>query len=710
MPRFRTWTVSVEAGELAPEYRLRTDAIVRNKGLLRARNIRLLSGGGWEKRWGTRRVAGHSGPVRYETIGLGERLAVLFVFGAGRLDIYDTSWTLLQSITSGCPWVAGDLRTMQVASEYQRVTVASRSFATIEISRSGTTWSVAPKAFAAGQGGTVLQPYWRFQQRGVTLTPSGLSGSITLTTSADHWVADHVGARVRYQGQEITITAVASAASATGTVVSALFPTLSVPVVSSSGFTVGDLVRGKDSEVEGLVTDIPSGTSLTVLLTSGFQTFIGTGTPEDLVGPNQQTKLTADPTSTTPATALDWDEQLISAARGYPGGVAYHRGRQILYDFEAAPNLLAASAPGDPDDFGVGDGNVADAVVETVGRDSTLRIRFVGSMEQLLVFTDSGSYYVPETVGAPFAATNAEFLHIGPEAIGQTAPVRVAEGMMFCEAGSGRMLVLLPTGNVRRSWDVADLSELSFHLMADRTCGFGSEGADLPFRIEVMSATAHSDREIVVLKADGTAAWLRYRRGQDVAGWCPWDTTGQWISSAVFAGSLVLCAFRNGAYSSEYLDPCAVLDGCSSSATATWTHLANQTVFMTKDLQAVRQGALNGSGVYATPESWWGTIDAGFHYSVEVEYPPPIDGENGQMRPMQIVRVFCDVVGSSPFRIDNFNVGRFGGPVVDDALPPLTTTVMERWIAGFGWSRTVRITQDEPGPLRVQAFTMEVKS
>lgn len=706
MARRRDWVTSVEAGELAPEYALRTDAVVRNRGLLRARNVRLRSGGGWERRWGTRRKVAYTGDVRYETIGVGESLAVLFAFGAGRLDIYDEAWTLLQSITTGCPWVAADLHTMQVAAEKDRVTVTSRSFFPQEITRPGTggTWSIAAKSWAPGQGSSIKQPYYRFQLPGVSLTPSATSGTgITLTTSAAHWQAAHVGTRVRYVGQEIEITGYTSATVVTGNVIGALYPTLTVPVVSSTGFQVGDVVEGEDTKVQGVVVAVPSGTSLTVLLTGGYGFFEGGTTNENLIGPNQRTKLTAACTATTPAGSADWDEQLISAVRGYPAGCGYHRGRQLLVDFPNAPNLLCASSPGDPDDYDTGEAGNADAVIETVGRDDTLRIRYVASMEQLLIFTDAGVYYVPEGGGAVFSPTFAEFLLIGPEAVGDCAPVRVAEGVMFAEARSGRILVLIPTGNVRRSWEPADLSELAFHLM----------GA--PKKIVVLPAVQGSDREVVVLKQDGTIAWMRYRRGQEVAGWCPWDTAGQWRTVTVVDGRLYLSAQRTVAGSTvhwgEEMDPLAILDGSVVSGSSTWSHLANASgVTVAMSRQTIWQGTLSGTGTSAAQESWWVNPEAGFASTVEAEYPPPIDGENGQMRPLAIVRAFLSVRDSGSFRVSGYEMGAFGPESAEDALPPLWSGVREHWVPGFDWARTLTITQEIPAPLAIQAVTMEVKA
>jgi hypothetical protein len=323
-------------------------------------------------------------------------------------------------------------------------------------------------------------------------------------------------------------------------------------------------------------------------------------------------------------------------------------------------------------------------------------------MEQLLVFTEAGAYYVPETTGAPFSPTNAEFLAIGPEVIGNTAPVRVSEGMLFCEARSGRMLVLVPTGNVRRSWDVADLSELSFHLMGT------------PKKISVLPATATSDREIVVLKEDGSIAWMRYRRSQESAGWCPWDTEGQWKSIAVLDGRLVLSSMRtlaglDGFFGEELSDDC-VLDGCVTGTTGSSpsmpTVFDGTQVTITQHKQTIFQGLYDDF----VPEDWTGTVDIGFAPTVTVEYPPPIDGENGQWRPMQIIRAFITVVASGSFRADNYEMGAFFPESAEDALPPLWSDTREHWCQGIGWNRTMIISQEIPAPLVVEAVTLEVKS
>jgi hypothetical protein len=70
-----------------------------------------------------------------------------------------------------------------------------------------------------------------------------------------------------------------------------------------------------------------------------------------------------------------------------------------------------------------GSGLETDAIIERVGRETSLGLKHFGSSEQLLLFTEGGVYYVPEQVAAPLSPTNFELLKIGPEAAGDPVPL-----------------------------------------------------------------------------------------------------------------------------------------------------------------------------------------------------------------------------------------------------------------------------------------------
>jgi hypothetical protein len=146
------------------------------------------------------------------------------------------------------------------------------------------------------------------------------------------------------------------------------------------------------------------------------------------------------------------------------------------------------------------------------------------------------------------------------------------------------------------------------------------------------------------------------------------------------------------------------------SSIATWPHLANTGAVVTKNGQEIWRGVLNGAGQTSASEPYWGTACAGLAYDVDVEYPSPIDGENGQMRPLMIIRAWLRVEQSGEFSCDGYRVGGLMVESAEDALPPLWSDVRECWVSGFGYERTLKINQDICAPLTIRAVTMEVKA
>ncbi len=69
----------------------------------------------------------------------------------------------------------------------------------------GGVWTLSAWNFFTDEN-IIRQPYYKFADAGVTLTPSGTSGSITLTADENVFTAAHEGARLRIKGKEVEIT------------------------------------------------------------------------------------------------------------------------------------------------------------------------------------------------------------------------------------------------------------------------------------------------------------------------------------------------------------------------------------------------------------------------------------------------------------------------------------------------------------------------
>lgn len=90
------------------------------------------------------------------------------------------------------------------------------------LTRSGLgVWALSDWIFYA-KTNVVEQPYYKFADTAVTLTPSATTGTITLTSSVGIFEAGHDDTRLRVAGKEVLITNVDSPTVVTATVIETL--------------------------------------------------------------------------------------------------------------------------------------------------------------------------------------------------------------------------------------------------------------------------------------------------------------------------------------------------------------------------------------------------------------------------------------------------------------------------------------------------------
>lgn len=506
------------AGEVDERALDKTNTELVSQACRRMRNFVTVTGDAAARRPGSWRRANveADAPVIFRCCLVGDLQRTL-VFSPGQVDIYvDGTWTLEHTVTS-CPWsTTATMQAMQIIELEDGVEIASQDFLMRKLTRaSGGTWSIANVAFDTGSEGESLQPFYRYAARGMTLTPSALTGSINLTTSADHWTTAHVGAKIRWHGKEITITSRTSATIAVGTCVQDLFPTHTLTVASSAGFRAGQTIQGETSGRSALITGVPSGTTITAILL-GYDSFDAGSPGEYITSETGRTTFTSS-TNATPAASTVWDESMISAAQGYPGGVILHHGRKIYYDFPNAPAWLAFSSVNEYSDFDATGAELDSGFVDGLGENPSARIRHCVSAAQLLILTDKGPYYVPESADLPIAPTTWAVERFGREPAGTCKPVFVSEGVVW--AYKSRIFTAIPTGNVRNVWESAELAELASHLISNPVQLAIGEG------LRKNGSSTEPSRYLFCVNDDETLAVMRYARGADIVAWSQWFTS-----------------------------------------------------------------------------------------------------------------------------------------------------------------------------------------
>jgi len=221
MPRARIAQSSLASGELSPLLAARGDIKPYRNGAEAMKNLQPLSQGGARTRPGTQYLATiPQNPAVLAEFVFSKTQRYAFVFSNTRVDIYLPDGTLATSLTSA-PWTTAMLDRLTWTQYGDTMIVFHPDLPMQVLKRTGaSTFTRSAYAFEdAAAGAPRYQPYYKFADSAMTLTPSATTGAITLTLSgAGAWVAGHIGFIVRYGKKEILVTGVTNANLAAGTV------------------------------------------------------------------------------------------------------------------------------------------------------------------------------------------------------------------------------------------------------------------------------------------------------------------------------------------------------------------------------------------------------------------------------------------------------------------------------------------------------------
>jgi hypothetical protein len=233
-----SWT----AGELDAGLAGRIEVARYYSGAALMRNVLVRPQGGFRRRPGMAHVALLSGiadNVKLIPFAFNVDQSYLFVLSDQAFRVFTPDGTLRATVT-GCPWDGGRAAQMNFAQSADTLLLFHPDFQPQRIVRGAThadwTRDTAPLTAIPTFDFGALTPAG-------TMTPSATSGSVTLTASANVFVAGHVGWELKGNKGRARITAVGSATSATATVavpfdstaaIAATDWTLEEPVMSST--------------------------------------------------------------------------------------------------------------------------------------------------------------------------------------------------------------------------------------------------------------------------------------------------------------------------------------------------------------------------------------------------------------------------------------------------------------------------------------------
>ncbi len=214
MVRIRTHKSNFTSGEISQRLLGRGDLTAYANGASALRNVFIHATGGVTRRSGLRYIETALGKGRLIAFEFNNAQVYLMVFTDTHVTVFRDGVEVADFVT---PWTEAQIKLINWTQSADTLLIVHPDMPPKKILRQAEdTWEVKDWTFVEEDEDDVhriYQPHHKFADDDVTVTPSATSGTITLTSSADVFVSDHVGLRFRVGDKEVEITSYTSATS-----------------------------------------------------------------------------------------------------------------------------------------------------------------------------------------------------------------------------------------------------------------------------------------------------------------------------------------------------------------------------------------------------------------------------------------------------------------------------------------------------------------
>lgn len=442
------------------------------------------------------------------------------------------------------PWAAADLSLLRYDQSGDVLFVACDSYQQYRIERHSTTgWSVV--VYEPEDG-----PFRTANISTTTITPSALSGNISLTASKPLFRSGHVGAlfQITSTGQTVTSSIVAQntftgSIRVTGVSTSRGF-TILLTGLTASGSTV-TLQRSFDEgttwiDVVGYTTDqsitfndgldnqdilyrigvklgdYGAGTQVcTLAITTGSITGVAriTAFTSNLV-------VSAEVLTAFGATTAsdDWAEGQWSDYRGYPSAVGFHEGRLVWAGRDKVDASISDAFDAFDPDF-EGD---AGPISRSIGTGPVDIINWLLSLQRLILGGQGAEFSVrSSSLDEPLTPTNFNLKAASTQGSAPVAGVKIDQNGAYVQRGGVRVYELA-FGSSGIDYESTHLSALIPEI--------GRPG------IVKMVVQRQPDTRLHCIRSDGTVAILVFDKVEQVICWLEVETDGEVEDADVLPG------------------------------------------------------------------------------------------------------------------------------------------------------------------------------
>jgi hypothetical protein len=718
MARFVNIVTNFSTGELDPLLRSRVDQEFYNNALAKATNVLIQPQGGLRRRPGTKHILelpNSSTPsaangVRLVSFQFSVTDSYMLCFTHLRMYVIKNGVVITNINGSGNNYLTTTVSSDMVddmcwTQSADTLIVVHPDLQPVRITRTtDSAWTATSITFES-------IPKYSFDLRTfepqATVTPSAVSGNITLTVSA------YTGDTGNLQGATSTSVTLKSAASGTNDIY------VGMCVHMTTGTQAGK--ARKITAYNGttkVATTFPawdtaplSGDSYKVVpfALESVNQYIN-ASPQgrarilEFVSDTQVRAITEYPFFDTSArTVGNWFvecfyEDVWSATKGWPRTVTFHEGRLYFGGSKSRPSTIWGSKIGLFFEFVPTESLDDDAVEATLDTNDLNVITDLISSRDFQVFTTGGEFYVPQSGTDPITPLTFTFKNVSRNGIKPGTRVQSVESGSVYIQRQGKSLNEFVFTDTQATYVTQRISLLAGHLLKN------------PQRIALRKASNTEEADLLLMTntTDGSIAAFSMMRSQQITSPSEFTTDGEFIDVGVDVNTIYAVTKRtfNGTaryfvemFGFEYFTDCAFVGGAASTATSL-PHIGKALNVITDGVPQSNE-TVSGGGSVTFDRASTAAYEVGLPITVYVKtMPVEIKLQTGSRLGFKkrIVEINAVVNNTQHMLINNNPVPfrSFDNPLLDEAEPLFTGIKRVNGVLGYSREQSIEVSQSLP--------------
>lgn len=727
MPRFIDIQTSFSTGELDPLLRARIDLAQYNNALAKATNVVVQPQGGIRRRPGLKYMAelpsAVSNGVRLVPFEFSVDDSYMLCFTDQRMYVFKDGVQITNINGSGNPYLTTSITAAMLSSivwtqSADTMIVVQENLQPHRLVRGATdaNWTISAISFDS-------IPKYAFTLSTVvnnseTLTPSAVSGNITLTTTSSKHDTGTAQA-----GASTTIT-LKSSSSSVDDYFNGLYITITGGTGSGQVRIITDYVGStKVATVDSAWTTAPNSTStysITSWTTESVNQYVnaqpqGRARIVRYVSATVVEAVTEYPFFNTSALAAGrWEleygyEDVWSSGKGWPRTVTFHEGRLYFGGSKSRPSTIWGSKINIFFDFVPVESLDDDAVEATLDTSSLNVIVDMISGRDLQVFTTGGEFFVPQGGTDPITPLTLAFKAVSRNGTKPGTRVQALESGSVYIQRLGKSINEFLFSDTQATYVTQRISLLAGHLLKT------------PTRMTLRRANSTDEGDLLMMAndADGSIAVFSVMRSQQITAPSEYTTDGRFLDVQVDVSDIYVVVRRtfNGSnryfvelFRDDLFTDCAFTGGAAAGASSL-PHIGKSLNVITDGVPQSNE-TVSAGGAVTFDRASTTSYEVGLPFTVYAKtMPVEIRLQTGtrtafKKRIVEINAVVDDTqhleLNSNPVPFRSFD-----NPLLDAAVPEFTGIKRVNGVLGYSREQAIEISQSLP--LKMTLLGLEYK-